>query len=69
MVSSHVCQPGQCTPLRREGRRQLVVVKVPGTTESEERGEQWSEIQALRTSQPSVIGLSPLAAVTTAFHA
>ena len=59
-LSSHPCQPGQCAPLRREGPRQVVVMEAPGTTEAEERGEQWSAIQALRTSQPSVIGLSPL---------
>ena len=69
-LSSHPsCQPGQCAPLWREGPRQLVGLEVPGTTEAEERGERWSAVQALRTPQPSVIGLSPLAAVTTAVHA
>ena len=67
-LSSHVCQPGQCTPLRREGPRQLVGVEVPGTTEAEERGEQRSAIKALRTSHPSVIGFPPLASVTTGVH-
>ena len=69
-LSSHVsCQPGQRAPLRREGPRQLVVVEVPGTTGSKERGERWSAVQALHTSHPSIIELPPLAAVNTAVHA
>ena len=68
LSSQAVCQPGQCAPLRREGPRQPVVAEAPGTTDAEERGEQGSAVKALRTSHPSVIGLSPLAAVTTAVH-